>query len=163
MVNHGKRKISDRLFTRAEMGLPESGFVFCCFNNTCKISPATFDGWMRLLLTVEDSVLWLREHNQTAVLNLRKEAERRGVDFTRLVFAKAIPIEEHFARHRLADLFLDTWPYNAHATASDALWAGLPLLTLQGKSFASRVAASFLSSTLPGRKWLISLETRSKA
>jgi predicted O-linked N-acetylglucosamine transferase (SPINDLY family) len=145
-VNDSKRKISDNVFTRTELGLPETGFVFCCFNNNYKIVPATFDGWMRLLRTVDGSVLWLLEDNPTAAKNLRKEAEIRGVDASRLVFAKRMALEDHLARQRVADLFLDTSPYNAHTTASDALWAGLPVLTLLGHSFAARVAASLLNA-----------------
>ena len=143
-ANDSKRKISDRLFTRAQMGLPERGFVFCCFNNNYKILPATFDAWMRILKAVDGSVLWLLQDDARTAGHLRREAQARGVDGARLVFAQRLPLDEHLARHRLADLFLDTWPYNAHTTASDALWAGLPVLTLKGKSFASRVAASLL-------------------
>jgi protein O-GlcNAc transferase len=145
-VNDSKRKISDKVFTRTELGLPESGFVFCCFNNNYKIVPATFDGWMHLLRTVDGSVLWLLEDNPTAAKNLRKEAELRGVNPSRLVFAKRMTLEDHLARQRVADLFLDTSPCNAHTTASDALWAGLPVLTLMGKSFTARVAASLLNA-----------------
>jgi predicted O-linked N-acetylglucosamine transferase (SPINDLY family) len=144
-VNDSKRKISTKIFTRHDQGLPESGFVFCCFNNNYKILPATFDLWMSILKEVEGSVLWLLEDNATAGVNLRKEAEARGVSSDRLVFAKRAQLEDHLARHQLADLFLDTLPYNAHTTASDALWAGVPLLTQTGKSFASRVAASLLT------------------
>ena len=145
-VNDSKRKISQKLFTRHEVGLPESGFVFCCFNMNYKILPATFDVWMRILKAVNGSVLWLLQDNPTATNNLRKEAERRGVDPTRLVFAPRMNLEEHLARHRLADLFIDTMPCNAHTTASDALWAGLPILTQIGQSFAARVAASLLNT-----------------
>lgn len=145
-VNDSKRKISDRFFTRQELGLPESGFVFCCFNKNYKILPATFDVWMRLLKTVDGSVLWLFQGNPIATKNLRKEAEIRGIDPTRLVFAPRMKLEEHLARHRVADLFIDTLPCNAHTTASDALWAGLPVLTQMGQSFAARVAASLLNA-----------------
>lgn len=145
-VNDSKKKISNRRFSKAEVGLPESGFVFCCFNNNYKITPSTFDGWMRLLKAVPDSVLWLYEDNPTASRNLCVEAELRGVNSARLIFARRLPLDEHLARHRLADLFLDTFPFNAHTTASDALWAGLPLLTLIGDSFAARVAASLLNT-----------------
>jgi len=143
-VNDSKRKISERVFTKAELGLPEAGFVFCCFNNNWKILPQTFDIWMRLLHAVEGSVLWLLADNPTAVTNLQKEAQARGVEPSRLVFAPRMPLDEHLARHRLADLFIDTFPCNAHTTASDALWAGLPVLTRMGQSFASRVAGSLL-------------------
>ena len=145
-VNDGKRKISDRMFTREEAGLPLQGFVFCCFNNNYKIQPATFDGWMRILQAVDGSVLWLLEDNPMAGKNLRREAGARGVDPARLVFAPRMLLEDHLARHSLADLFLDTLPYNAHTTTSDALWAGLPVLTCMGESFASRVAASLLQA-----------------
>lgn len=145
-VNDAKRRIADKVFTRKEAGLPETGFVFCCFNNNYKITPSTFDGWMRILQKVERSVLWLFEDNPIAAGNLRKEAIQRGVDAERLIFAKRMPLPEHLARHRLADLFLDTLPYNAHTTASDALWVGLPVLTCAGEAFASRVAASLLNA-----------------
>ncbi len=145
-VNDSKRKISPKVFTRRELGLPESGFVFCSFNNNYKILPATFDIWMRLLKAVEGSVLWLFQGNLTVAKNLRKEAEIRGVDPARLVFAPRMKPEEHLARHRFADLFIDTLPCNAHTTASDALWAGLPVLTQIGQSFAARVAASLLNT-----------------
>lgn len=145
-VNDSKRAISDRVFTRQEVGLPSAGFVFCCFNNNYKILPAVFDSWMRILQAVPGSVLWLFEDNGAVVGNLRREAEQRGIEGDRLVFAKRMPLHEHLARHRLADLFLDTVPVNAHTTASDALWAGLPVLTHLGESFAGRVAASLLQA-----------------
>ncbi|NTW51246.1 MAG: tetratricopeptide repeat protein [Chlorobiaceae bacterium] len=145
-ANDSTRRIADRVFTREEEGLPPTGFVFCCFNNNYKITPAVFDSWMRILERVEGAVLWLYEDNPKAAGNLRKEAVRRGVDAGRLIFARRMPLAEHLARHRLADLFLDTLPYNAHTTASDALWAGLPLLTQIGESFAGRVAASLLNA-----------------
>jgi predicted O-linked N-acetylglucosamine transferase (SPINDLY family) len=143
-VNDDKRKIADTTPTRREAGLPERGFVFCCFNNNWKITPAMFDIWMRLLHRVEGSVLWLLRDNDGAERNLRQEAALRGVDPARLVFAGRLPAEAHLARHRLADLFLDTLPYNAHTTASDALWVGLPVVTCMGETFAARVAASLL-------------------
>ena len=150
-ANDDKRKISDRIFTKEELGLPEKGFVYCCFNNNYKITPQTFDSWMRILKSVDNSVLWLFEDNVIAAQNLKKEAEKRGVNSNRLIFAKRMSTEDHLARHKLADLFLDTLPYNAHTTCSDALWAGLPVLTLIGQSFASRVAASLLNAVnLPG-------------
>ena len=145
-VNDRKRLISDRQFTRQELGLPENGFIFCCFNNNYKILPATFEGWIRILKAVEGSVLWLFQDNAWAVDNLKKEAEKQGIASDRLVFAERLPLPEHLARHRQADLFLDTFPYNAHTTTSDALWTGLPVLTLMGGSFASRVAASLLNA-----------------
>lgn len=143
-VNDSKRAISGRVPSRAEAGLPESGFVFCCFNNNYKITPDVFAVWMRLLQRVEGSVLWLLEDNAAASRNLRLEAEARGLRAERLVFATRMLPPEHLARHRLADLFLDTLPCNAHTTASDALWAGLPLLTCRGNAFPGRVAASLL-------------------
>lgn len=145
-VNDAKRRISDRVFTRQEAGLPDVGFVFCCFNNSYKILPATFDGRMRILKAVSGSVLWLMEDSPKAARNLRREAEIRGVDSSRLVFAKRVNMPEHLARHRLADVFIDTLPCNAHTTASDALWAGLPVLTVPGSAFAARVAASLLGA-----------------
>lgn len=145
-VNDSHRLSTDKDFTRAECGLPEHGFVFCCFNNNYKITPIIFDSWMRVLHHVEGSVLWLLEDNATATKNLRQEATVRGIDATRLVFAQRLALPEHLARHRLADLFLDTLPCNAHTTASDALWAGLPVLTCIGETFASRVAASLLKA-----------------
>jgi predicted O-linked N-acetylglucosamine transferase (SPINDLY family) len=145
-TNDRKRIIGDRKFSRAELGLPETGFVFCCFNNNYKILPDIFDSWMSILGQVNDSVLWLFEDNASAAENLRKEAAARGVDQGRLVFAKRMPLADHLARHKLADLFLDTLPYNAHTTASDALWAGLPVLTRTGETFAGRVATSLLTA-----------------
>jgi protein O-GlcNAc transferase len=143
-VNDSRRAISDHVPSRAEAGLPERGFVFCCFNNNYKIVPEVFDIWMRLLKAVDGSVLWLLEDNAAASRNLRAEATARGVNPDRLVFAGRMPLPEHLARHQLADLFLDTLPCNAHTTASDALWAGLPILTCMGDAFPGRVAASLL-------------------
>lgn len=145
-VNDTKRQVSEKLFTRAELGLPDNGFVFCCFNNTYKITPNTFDSWMRILLAVEDSILFLLDSNEKATKNLKKEAKKRGVNSNRLVFAKHLPLPEYLARYRVANLFLDTFPYNAGTTGSDALRMGLPLLTLIGESFASRMAASLLNA-----------------
>ena len=145
-VNDDGRPIAERNFTRAALGLPERGFVFCCFNGSHKIAPDIFDGWMRILKQVGSSVLWLLADHPVTVDNLRKEAVGRGVDPKRLVFAKRLPPAEHLARHRAADLFLDTLPYNAHTTACDALWAGLPVLTRIGETFAGRVAASVLGA-----------------
>ena len=145
-VNDRKREISEKQFTREELGLPEDGFVFCCFNNNFKILPATFAGWVRILKAVEGSVLWLFQDNHLAAENLKKEAEKQDIAPDRLVFAERLPLSEHLARHHQADLFLDTFPYNAHTTTSDALWSSLPVLTLMGQSFASRVAASLLNT-----------------
>lgn len=143
-VNDSRRQIAERDFSREELGLPPFGFVFCCFNQNYKIMPSTFDGWMRILHAVDGSVLWLLEDNPASAKNLRREAQARGIPGERLVFAPRMPMAEHLARQRVANLFLDTLPYNAHTTASDALWAGLPVLTCMGQSFASRVAASLL-------------------
>jgi protein O-GlcNAc transferase len=143
-ANDRRRRISSHPPTRAEMGLPEQGFVFCCFNNSWKITAPVFDVWMRLLASLPGSVLWLLEDNPWAVANLRREASVRGIAADRLVFCRRASNEAHLARHRLADLFLDTFPYNAHTTASDALWTGLPVVTCTGRTFASRVAGSLL-------------------
>jgi predicted O-linked N-acetylglucosamine transferase (SPINDLY family) len=147
MGNDSKRTISEHLPRRSECDLPESGFVFCSFNQGYKITPQMFDIWMRLLRQVDGSVLWLSTTNETAIHNLKREAQNRGVDPGRIVIAPRVPRnEDHLARQRLADLFLDTLPYNAHSTASDALWAGLPVLTCVGETFAGRVAASLLNA-----------------
>ncbi len=147
MGNDSRREISSAVARRSDQGLPEDGFVFCCFNNSYKILPQIFDIWMRLLGRIDHGVLWLSDMNETAKSNLRGEAQKRAVDPARLVFAARTPDnQDHLARLRLADLFLDTLPYNAHATASDALWVGLPVLTCVGASFAGRVAASLLNA-----------------
>jgi predicted O-linked N-acetylglucosamine transferase (SPINDLY family) len=139
--------ISEFAPTRPALGLPEDGFVFCAFHNTYKITPPVFDVWMRLLRGIPGSVLWLREEEPEAMSNLQREAAARGVDPARLVFAALLPsLEDHLARLRLADLFLDTLPYNAHATAAHALWAGVPVLTCRGNAFAARVGASLLTA-----------------
>jgi predicted O-linked N-acetylglucosamine transferase (SPINDLY family) len=143
-ANDAGRPIAARTPTRAEAGLPERGFVFCCFNNSWKIQPAVFAAWMRLLRALPESVLWLLADNAAAQRNLAAAAQEAGVEPARLVFAPRAPNAEHLARHRLADLFLDTLPYNAHTTAADALWAGLPLVTCAGSAFAGRVATSLL-------------------
>ena len=131
---------------RADHGLPEAGFVFCCFNNGFKITADVFDVWMRLLRAVDGSVLWLLESSRTFSANLLRQAEARGVAPSRLVFAPRIDTEAHLARHRHADLFLDTFHYNAHTTACDALWMGLPVVTRLGTAFAGRVGASLLAA-----------------
>lgn len=143
-VNDSKRPIAERTPARTELMLPEEGFVFCCFNSSYKITPDMFDIWMRLLGKVQGSVLWLYASNATAPSNLRGEANRRGIAPERLIFAPKMRLDAHLARHRQADLFLDTLPYNAHTTASDALWAGLPVLTCTGSTFSGRVGASLL-------------------
>ncbi len=146
MPSDATRRISDTP-TRRQAGLPEHGFVFCCFNNHFKITAPVFDVWMRLLARVDGSVLWLSHATGTLAANLRREAGARGIDPDRLVFAPRVErTGDHLARQRLADLFLDTLPYNAHATAGDALWAGLPVLTCRGIGFAARVAASQLAA-----------------
>lgn len=145
--NDDRRAIAAGGFDRAGAGLPTDGFVFCCFNQAYKIGPAEFAIWMRLLERVPGSVLWLLRPNPAAEANLRREAQARGVDPDRLVFADHLPNAEHLARLRLADLFLDTFHYNAHTTASDALWAGLPVVTKAGRQFAARVGASLLHAT----------------
>lgn len=143
-ANDTRRPIADKTFTREALGLPAQGFVFCCFSQNYKITPPTFDGWMRILRRVEGSVLLLYADNLEAAANLKAEARRRGVDDRRLIFGAHLPRPEYLARYRAAGLFLDTQPYNAGTTASDALWAGLPVLTQLGTSFAGRVAASVL-------------------
>ena len=146
MATDNTREIPGAAPSRAEAGLPEQVFVFCVFNNSYKITPREFDIWMRLLLGVEGSVLWLRRCHKTAEENLRREAQSRGVDSSRLIFAERVSASEHLARHQLADLFLDTFIFNAHSTAIDALWAGLPVVTKLGEGFAARVAGSLLTS-----------------
>jgi protein O-GlcNAc transferase len=143
-VNDSGREIAPRALQRRETGLPERAFVFCCFNHSWKITPEMFDIWMRLLRAVEGSVLWLFQSNERARANLRREAAARGIDPARLVFAPLRDQPDHLARLRHADLFLDTLPCNAHTTASDALWAGVPVVTCMGETFAGRVAASLL-------------------
>jgi len=135
-----------RFPSRAEAGLPQDGFVFCCFNNSWKITEPVFTIWMRLLAQLPGSVLWLKQAGEKTKAKLKQAAADRRIDPERLVFAKPAPLDVHIARHRLADLFLDTLPYNAHATACDALWAGLPVLTRRGSAFAGRVAASLLTA-----------------
>ncbi len=145
-ANDRHRAIADAPAVRAEHGLPENAFVFCCFNDNYKITPDVFSCWMRILGAVENSVLWLFEENPTASSNLRREAAARGVAPQRLVFALRLPNAEHLARHRCADLFLDTLPYGAHTTGSDALWCGVPIVTCLGDTFAARVGASLLNA-----------------
>ena len=145
-ANDATRAISEKSFTRTELGLPEKALIFCCFNNNYKIVPEVFASWMRILSRVKDSILWLLEDNAKAGSNLKIEAVARGIDAGRLVFAKRVPLPDHLARHRCADLFLDTLPVSAHTTASDALWAGLPVVTRIAETFAARVAASLLTA-----------------
>jgi predicted O-linked N-acetylglucosamine transferase (SPINDLY family) len=145
-VNDSKREVATEVPSRRAVGLPEDGFVFCCFNNSYKITPEVFDVWMRVLQQVEGSVLWLLQTSEAGLRNLRNEARARGIDPSRLVFAPKAELSQHVARHRLADLFLDNLPVNAHTAASDALWVGLPVLTCAGDSFIGRVAASLLTA-----------------
>ena len=144
MPHDRKRRIADRIYTREEVGLPPSGTVFCCFNNIYKVTPDVFKSWMRILKAVEGSVLWLFAENEIAIANLRGAAERDGIGPSRLIFAGRVAPADHLARYRVADIFLDTLPYNAHLTACDALWAGIPVLTRSDKVFVSRIAASVL-------------------
>jgi len=145
-VNDSKRGAAERMVSRQELGLPERAFVYCCFNSTYKILPESFANWMRILAATTNSVLLLYADHETAAANLRDAARAQGVDPDRLVFAQRATFDEYLARYRAADLFLDTLPYNAGATASDALWMGLPVLTCPGATFASRVAASLLTA-----------------
>ncbi|MEZ7951347.1 MAG: tetratricopeptide repeat protein [Halioglobus sp.] len=140
------REISDKTLTRTDVGLPEAGFVFCCFNASCKISQKEFDIWMRLLQQVEDSVLWLFSSNEWAQANLLTEAQKRGVAPERIIFSDRVSHADHLARYQLADVFLDTFNYTADTQASDALWAGLPLITRLGWGFPARVAGSLLTA-----------------
>ncbi|CAN5134934.1 hypothetical protein BH10PSE6_BH10PSE6_41380 [soil metagenome] len=146
LANNHSEYPFDRPTSRAENALPEGAFVFCCFNNSYKIQPAVFDIWMRLLREIDGSVLWLFGGNADAAANLRSEAGKRGVSGSRLIFTAMVERDAHFARHGCADLFLDSFPYNAHTTATDALWAGLPVLTCSGETFISRVAGSLLKA-----------------
>ena len=145
-INESKKKISTKKFTRKDFGLNEDSFVFCCFNQTYKILPEIFNLWVKILKNVENSIIWLLSDNKISELNLKKEFNKNGIDVERIKFAQRLPLDEHLKRHSLADLFLDTYPCNAHTTASDALRTGLPLITLSGQSFASRVSASLLVS-----------------
>ena len=145
-VRDSKQKISTKIIKKENFNLPKNNFIFCCFNQNYKITPSIFNIWMRLLKKINKSVLWLLEDNPTASINLKKEAENKGINSERIIFAKRIPQSEHLARHKIADLFIDTFPYNAHTTCSDALWSGLPVITLAGESFASRVGASILKA-----------------
>jgi protein O-GlcNAc transferase len=145
-ANDSQRKASEKIASRDEVGLPQSAFVFCCFNNNYKITPHCFDVWMRLLKQITRSVLWVLSENESARRNLVKEAESRGVPADRLIFAARVPHPDYLARFGLADLFLDTFPFNAGTTASDALWSGLPLITCSGEAFASRMAGSLLTA-----------------
>jgi protein O-GlcNAc transferase len=146
MPTDNSREFSKRPISRSDMGLPDNAFVFCCFNNNYKITDLEFDIWMRVLSKVEGSVLWLRRSNQLSDKNMIKEAQKRNINASRLVFADRVPMDEHLARHKLADLFIDTFAFNAHTTTSEALWAGLPVVTKMGQGFAARVAGSLLNA-----------------
>jgi len=144
-VNDASKVISEKSFTKSEFGLPEDGFVFCAFSNGFKITPPVFATWMNILQAIPKSVIWLSIEDETARENLKQQAIAQGIASDRLIFAQRLPfLADHLARYLLADLFLDTMPYGAHTTASDALWAGLPVLTCIGRGYASRVAASLL-------------------
>jgi predicted O-linked N-acetylglucosamine transferase (SPINDLY family) len=145
-ANDNKKEIAPNVPSRIDCGLPETGFVFCCFNSSYKILPEIFDRWMKILSQVSDSFLWLLSDNPETITNLRREAASRNVNPDRLIFARPLAMVDHLARQALADLFLDTLPCNAHTTASDALWAGLPILTCTGETFSGRVATSLLNS-----------------
>ena len=145
-VNDSQRRVSEKQYARQEFGLPENGFVFCCFSSNYKINPKLFDSWIKILKQVNDSVLFLYSDSQEVSINLQQQAKQRGLDPGRLVFGKRMPLAEHLARYRCADLFLDTHPFNGGATVSDALWAGLPVLTFTGEAFASRMASSLLKA-----------------
>jgi predicted O-linked N-acetylglucosamine transferase (SPINDLY family) len=146
MVRDSKLPIANSEFEREELGLPNSAFIFCCFNQSSKINPETFDSWCRILIKVEGSVLWLLEDNPLMVDNLKLEAKKRLINPNRIVFAKKRPQSFYLGLYKYADLFLDTLPYNAHTTAGDALWADLPVLTCYGTTYAGRVAASHLKA-----------------
>ena len=145
-VNDNTRNISKAIIKRKDFNLPETAFIFCCFNNTFKISSREFTIWMRLLKKIDNSILWLLKSNDAAENNLKNQAEIYSIDKNRIIFAPILPQEEHLARLRLADLFLDTFNYNAHTTCSDALWAGLPVVTKIGNQFSARVSASLLNA-----------------
>jgi predicted O-linked N-acetylglucosamine transferase (SPINDLY family) len=145
-VNDSKRPVAAHAFSRAELGLPPAGFVFCCFNANYKINPETFASWMRILEAVPGSVLFLLGSSPAAERNLRQQAAAGGLAPQRLVFGGKLPYADYLARYRAADLFLDTLPYNAGTTASDALWVGLPVLTCSGEAFAARIGASLLTA-----------------
>jgi predicted O-linked N-acetylglucosamine transferase (SPINDLY family) len=146
-VNDSRRAIAAARGNRSDHGLPQNGFVFCNFNQSYKLLPAMFAVWMRILKATPGSVLWLLDSQAPFPQNLRQAAQQQGVQGERLVFAPFLPLAQHLARLQHADLFLDTLPYNAHTTASDSLWSGLPLLTCRGTTFPGRVAASLLQAT----------------
>tara|TARA_B100001093_G_scaffold22651_1_gene20144 strand:+ start:263 stop:2146 length:1884 start_codon:yes stop_codon:yes gene_type:complete len=144
--NDINRKTSKKEFSKTELGLPKNAFIFACFNANNKITSAEFNIWMRLLKKTKNSVLWLYKSNDYSVINLKNESEKRGVESSRIIFAERFSNEEHLSRIKCADLFLDTFNYNGHTTASDALWSGVPVITKQGESFSARVCSSLLTS-----------------
>ena len=144
--NDSKREISEKIYTRDELGLPKDAFVFACFNANNKITSVEFDIWMNLLRKVGNSVLWLYKSNDFSVKNLKKESKKRGIQSSRLIFADRFSNKNHLSRIRSADLFLDTFNYNAHTTASDSLWSGGPVLTKHGQSISARVCSSLLTA-----------------
>ena len=145
-ANDPKRNIAERVFTGQEFGIPSYSFIYCCFNNNYKFTPSIVDSWAKILLQVDDSVMLLHAENETVKRNLLAEFEARGIRETRIFFAERLPLAEYLARYRIADLFLDTSPYNAGTTASDALWAGLPVITFLGETFSARMGGSLLNA-----------------
>ena len=140
------KKKNKKEFIKLDFKLPEDNLIFCSFNSNHKINPFIFNTWMNILKKVEKSILWIYANNEIAQQNLKQEAKKRGIDHNRIIFAEKVSISDHLKRMKLADIFLDTFPYNAHTSASDSIRMGLPVITLQGNSFASRVASSILSS-----------------
>lgn len=145
-ANDSRRKCGERVFTRSEFGISENQFVFCNLNNAYKITKTIFECWLRILDSVPNSILMLFGENPYAVENLKRFAKAKGISPTRLIFLERLPREDYLSQYRVVDLFLDTYPYNAGTTASDALWMGVPVITLQGSSFSSRVASSLLAN-----------------
>jgi predicted O-linked N-acetylglucosamine transferase (SPINDLY family) len=145
-ANQEKIEISNISLNKKNLGLPQDKFIFGCFNNSYKITPIIFKSWMNILKNCESSVLWLLQNQKLGSQNLWKEAEKQEVNKERIIFAQRVPVKEHLKRLEFIDLFLDTFPYNAHTTASEAIRAGVPILTLKGKSFPSRVASSILTN-----------------
>ena len=145
-ANQEKINISDKNLNKNDLGLPENKFIFACFNNSYKITPSIFKRWMNILKKCESSILWLLQDIELGRQNLWKEAEIEGVNRARIIFAGRVPLKDHLKRLKFIDLFLDTFPYNAHTTASETIRAGVPILTLIGKSFPSRVASSILTN-----------------
>jgi predicted O-linked N-acetylglucosamine transferase (SPINDLY family) len=160
---NGRNRPLPQPMTRAEAGLPDGAFVMCAFNHTYKILPAALDAWCALLRQLPHAVLWLKETNPQLHDNLRREARSRGIGPERIVFARRLSYQDHFSRLALADVFIDTWPYNAHTTAADALWAGVPVVTLYGNGFASRVAASVLNAAGIGELAFATVEDYQRA